>query len=89
MSPVIVLWPPSLITIKGRGNFQTASARGGGVPPAEAVPGVPQEKSRDTLQRAALACARMFLEADLGWLQGFPTALRPIGRDPLAHFFGG
>jgi len=32
------------------------------------------EKSRETLQSAALSRARMFIKADLGWLPGFPLA---------------
>src|SRR5512135_739968 len=39
------------------------------------------EKSRETLQSAALARVRMFLKADLGWLRGFPLGLRADGVD--------
>jgi len=34
------------------------------------------EKSRETLQSAALSRVRMFLKADLDWLPGFPFALK-------------
>ncbi len=37
------------------------------------------EKSRKTLQSAALARVRMFLKADLGWLRGFPLGVRANG----------